>query len=93
MKDKLKITEVAVLIDKSPQTINMWYQWKRDNPDNEYAKILPEYQQYGPRKTRYWDRGDIWKLIEFAQKLPKGRNGFMGDVTQKYVKKGGHNDT
>ena len=93
MNNKLKITEVAVLINKSPQTICMWYQWKRKYPDNEYAKLLPEYEQCGPRKTRYWDREDLCKLIEFSQKLPRGRNGFMGEVTQKYVKKEENNDT
>lgn len=87
MKDKLTITEVAVLINKSVQTINMWYAWKRKNPDNEYVKLLPDYEQDGERQIRYWNREDVWKLIEFGQQLPKGRNGFMGDITQRYVKK------
>ena len=86
--NKLRIIEVAVLINRSVQTINMWYQWKRENPDNEYAKLLPEYEQDRNRGTRYWNREDIWRLIEFSQKIPKGRNGFMGEVTQKYVSKG-----
>ena len=82
---KLKITEVAVLINRSVQTINMWYQWKRENPDNELAKLLPDYIQDGNRKTRYWNKDDIWKFLEFEQQIPKGRNGFMGKVTQKYI--------
>lgn len=84
---KLKITEVAVLINRSVQTINMWYQWKRENPDNELAQLLPDYTQEGNRKTRYWDKDDVWKFLEFEQQIPKGRNGFMGKVTQKYIKK------
>lgn len=84
---KLKITEVAVLINRSTQTINMWYQWKRENPDNELAQLLPEYVQEGSRKTRYWKQEDVWRFIEFEQCMPKGRNGLMGKVTQKYIKK------
>lgn len=87
MNNKLNITEVAVLINRSTQTINMWYKWKKENPDNEYAKLLPDYEQDGERQIRYWDREDIWKLIQFGEKLPRGRNGFMGDITQKYIKK------
>ena len=89
---KLKITEVAVLINRSTQTINMWYQWKRENPDNELAQLLPEYVQEGSRKTRYWKQEDVWKFIEFEQRMPKGRNGLMGKTTQKYVKGEKHAD-
>lgn len=86
--NKLNITEVSVLIGKSPQTINMWYAWKRKNPNNEIGKLLPEYEQIGNRQLRRWNREDIWKFIEFEQFIQTGRNGFMGDITQKYVKKG-----
>ena len=87
MKDKLKITEVSVLIGRSPQTINMWYAWKRRNPNHELANLLPEYEQENERQPRYWNREDMWKLIEFEQMIQVGRNGFMGEITQKYVKK------
>lgn len=83
----LKLEEVAILIGSSGKSINNWYWFKRENPDNEYAKMLPDYIQEGSRQTRYWNEHDIWKLIEFKQCIPKGRNGIMGSVTQKYYHK------
>lgn len=83
----LKIEEVAILIGSSSKSINNWYWFKRENPDDEYAKILPDYIQEGARQTRYWRESDIWKLIEFKQSIPMGRNGIMGSITQKYYKK------
>lgn len=83
---KLSIEEVAVLVGSSYKTIQTWYTFKKQNPDNELAKLLPDFEQAGPRKPRYWNREDIWKLIEFKNKLPKGRNGVMGSVTRKYYK-------
>lgn len=82
----LKIEEVAVLIGTSVKSINNWYWFQRENPDNEYAQMLPEYIQEGPRRTRFWKESDIWKLIKFRESLPVGRNGVMGSVTQKYLR-------
>lgn len=87
MEDLLKVEEVAILIDSSIQTINIWYQWKRANPDNELASLLPEYIQKGTRNTRYWNSKDIPSLIKFKQSVPHGRNGIMGDITQRRKEK------
>ena len=95
MEDKLlRLEEVAVIIGSSSKSINNWYWFKREDPDNEYAKMLPEYIQKGPRQTRYWRECDIWKLIEFKSSIPQGRNGIMGRITQKYYRteKGENND-
>lgn len=78
MENKIKIEELAMRIDSSVQTINNWYKWKRDNPDNELAALLPNYIQEGNRQTRYWDYTDIWKFIEFKRAIVHGRNGIMG---------------
>lgn len=86
MERLLKLEEVAILIGSSCKSINTWYWFKRENPDNEYARILPDYIQYGPRQTRYWKESDIWKLLKFKQSIPQGRNGVMGSITQKYYK-------
>ncbi len=87
-KRLMKIEEVAILIGSSVQTINMWYRFKRLDPENEYAKMLPNYiQDGGPRSTRYWDEDGLYKLIAFKQAIPVGRNGVLGKITQKYVKK------
>mgnify|MGYP002622418860 CR=1 FL=1 len=83
----LKIEEVALTIGSSVQTINNWYRWRKTNPDNDFANLLPDYIQSGPKQTRYWNPDDIWKLIEFKQTIPQGRNGILGSVTQKGARK------
>lgn len=86
-KRLLKLEEVAILIGSSGKSINNWYWFKRENPDNEYAQMLPDFIQNGERQTRYWRESDIWKLIEFKNAIPQGRNGIMGSITQRYYKK------
>ena len=88
MADKLlNVSEVSMYVGSSIQTISSWYRWKDLNPDHELAKIIPEYTRIGNRRTRYWTMADVWKLVEFKKSIPQGRNGIMGAVTQKYVKK------
>lgn len=86
MDNKIKIEELAMRIDSSVQTINNWYKWKRENPDNELASLLPEYTQEGNRQTRYWNTKDIWMLIEFKTKIVHGRNGVMGTKKKGEIK-------
>ena len=88
MKTLLKIEEVAVLVGVSVQTINNWYAFKRLEPDNEYAQMLPEYEQQGERQLRLWDKADIQKFIAFKRALPRGCKGAMGKITQRYVANG-----
>lgn len=85
----LSATEVCVLLDCSIYSLNNWYTFKRENPDNKYSQLLPDYvnMQVGARKRRYWRQEDIGKLIEFKATIPHGRNGILGSVTQKYAKK------
>lgn len=85
----LRLEEVAILIGSSGKSINNWYMFKKQYPDNAYAKILPDFIQEGERQTRYWKESDIWKLIKFKGSIPQGRNGVMGSITQKYY----HKDT
>ena len=84
---KLKIEEVALLVGVSTQTINIWYRWKRCNLDNPLASLLPEYEQHGARQTRQWKQSDVWSLVNFRNSIPKGRNGIMGEITQRQKKK------
>lgn len=83
----LRIEEVALLVGSSTQTINNWYRWKKIHPENELAKLLPDYIQQGNRQIRYWKNSDIWSIIEFKNSIPHGRNGILGDITQKKSKK------
>ena len=88
VQNRLRIEEVALFVGVSVNTVNSWYRFKREEPDNEYAKLLPDYKQDGgDRSTRYWTSEDIEKFLEFKQKRPIGKNGVMGMITQKYVKK------
>lgn len=84
----LSAQEVAILIDRFPSTISMWYRWKRENPEHELAKLLPEYIQEHPRAKRLWKESDVYRLVEFENNIVKGRKGVMGNVTQRYQKKG-----
>ena len=83
----LNVSEVSLLVGASIQTITSWYKWKSLHPDHELAKLLPDYTRVGNRRTRYWKQADIWALTHFRENIPQGRNGIMGDVTQKYCKK------
>ena len=83
----LNATQVSLLVETTVPTLNMWYRWKRLNPEHEMAKLLPTYTTIGSKKTRYWTTDDVEKLIKFKNTIPKGRNGILGEVTQKYVKK------
>ena len=83
-KERLTVYELSICLDRSPQTIDNWYRWKRDNPDNRYAKLLPDYIQEGSRQTRFWRGKDVKKLMQFRDNAP---HGMMATVTQKYVKK------
>lgn len=84
----LKVEEVALSVGVSVKTVNSWYKFKRENPENELVQLLPEFTQEHARATRYWKFEDLWKLIQFKSSVKHGRNGFMGSVTQAYLKKG-----
>ena len=85
MKTLLTMDEVAVAVGVTRQTIYLWYKYKAEKPDSEYAKLLPECIVIG--RQRFWNKSDINNLRRYKKALPKGRNGVMGDVTQKYARK------
>lgn len=85
---KLKIEEVAMLIGCSTESINCWYRYKKRNPKSAICKLLPDFEQNGERQTRFWTQADVYKLIEFQSKLPRGRNGLMGKYNGKGTKNG-----
>ena len=87
----MKIEEVAMRIGVSVQTLNRWYQFKRKHPEDETAKLIPEYSMHTTSrgKTRNWTEDDVWKLIAFQKMITAGRNGKMG----KYGGAGTHGKT
>ena len=86
-KELLNANEVAVVVGISLQTLNNWYRWKKINPTHELAKLLPKYQQEKGKTARLWTINDINSLVEFKERIPHGRNGILGDVTQKRKEK------
>lgn len=80
--------EVAFYIGVVVPTLNRWYLFKKENPDNEWSNEIPEYITLtdGQKAQRYWKESDIWRLRAFKDKFPKGRNGIMGSVSQRYQK-------
>ena len=90
INDLLTVEEVVLLVGVSFNTLNYWYRWKRENPDHELAKLLPDPIKQGQRSTRYWKYSDIERISEFKHSIPKGRyGGILASVTQKYAKKKG----
>lgn len=83
----LNVTQVSMLIGSSIQTISSWYRWRDLHPEHELARLIPDYTRIGNKRTRYWKQADVWSLLEFKKRIPQGRYGVMGDVTQCYVRK------
>lgn len=101
---KLKATEVAFLLGIAPKTLEVWYAFKRLHPDNEYAKMLPDYTQETSRGARLWKESDVEKIMAFQKAKPngKGRNnkGLFCEIThadyyqkKKEKKKDGKKET
>ena len=77
----LKATEVAFILGIAPKTLEVWYMFKRKHPDNDYAKMLPDYIQERERGQRFWKESDVAKIKAFQDAKPKGKNGLFGDIT------------
>lgn len=86
MKPMFTKEEVCVAVGVSLQTINNWYRFKKENPDDMYAKMLPDPIILKTRRQKVWTHNDIETLKRFKEMKPKGRNGVMGSVTQRYQK-------
>ena len=89
MKD-LKIEEVAMRVGVSVQTLNRWYKYKKDNPRDSLAKLIPAYKKvkHPTGFMRVWTEDDVWKLVEFKTKMIYGRCGRMSNYKGKGTKNG-----
>ena len=83
MKTLFTMDETAVAVGVTRQTLYNWYRFKKEEPDNDYAKSIPEPVTIG--NQRFWSKSDINALMRYKKSLPKGRNGVMGRVTQAYI--------
>ena len=83
-KRLLSPTETACELGISIQTLNSYYKFKKENPENEVAMELPDFIRVGNKKARYWRAEDIEAIRKFRENIPTGRNGILGSVTQRY---------
>lgn len=81
---KLTATQAAQRIGKSVYTLKRWYKWFEDLSEVELQKlikegmpVLPKYETLGNTQWKFWDESDISKLQEFAEWVPKTKNGVM----------------
>ena len=83
---QLSSNKVAQHLDISVATLNNWYKWYNNlefkKPEN--TPELPSYTQQGKRGTRYWDKKDLPKLVQFKKWMPRGRAGVMGDSNAQF---------
>ena len=86
MERMLRAEEVAMVCSLSQKTISLWYKWKRENPEHEKAKMLPDFTR-DAHGIRLWKESDVEKLLKFKEQIVTGRNGFMGSTTQRYIRK------
>lgn len=76
----IKIGEVAFVLDVNQFTVERWYKFKKENPDNEYAKLLPEPTRVKNAKNRWvrmWKESDLALLEQFKNAIVPGTKGFM----------------
>ena len=81
----LNMDKVAAFLNISRKTVENWYKWKEENPDHELAKLLPEPTRIG--RLKFWKMSDLYEMANFMANRPRGRNGVMASVTQRYYKK------
>ena len=84
-----KVEEVAVRLGVSTQTVNRWYRFKRENPEDKICKLLPDYKISKSDKnlpTRIWKESDVNKLIKFRDSVTRGRDGIMGQYKGRGTK-------
>ena len=58
----VRIEELAMILDINVLTIERWYRFKRQNPDNEIISLLPDYilrPNSKNRSVRFWRISDI----------------------------------
>lgn len=67
-EDYLKIGEVSKILNRSAQTIKIWYEYAE-----EKSVDLPPYRtDLDGRGTRFWNKKDISKLEEFQESIKRG---------------------
>lgn len=86
-EDMLDINQVCKRIKVSVYTVENWYRFKREHPEDELALLLPDYYKEHINSRKFWKKEDIKKLKEFKSVRKLGRNGQMSETIQKYRKR------
>lgn len=86
----LKAEEVAFRVGVSTQTLNRWYKFKKENPNDEMSKLIPAYKKVitSSGLMRLWKMEDVEKLINFKSQIIPGRCGRMGIYKGEGTKNG-----
>lgn len=85
--EKISSMGVCKELNISYRTLERWYKWYNSLSDvPKDVPKLPMYEQAKPRGAKFWTSEDVEQLKEFKKWIPKGRNGIMGRVSQRYWK-------
>lgn len=84
--EMLTATKVTQYLDISMKTLDSWYKYVEDNSFEHPSDMpnLPMYEQKYPRAPRYWKKSDLEQMKKFKDWVPKGRNGVMGRVNERF---------
>jgi hypothetical protein len=66
----LKLGEVAKLLERSTQTIILWYKYQDDK--GEDVGLPPVRTDLDKRGSRYWKEEDIAALVDFRDGITRG---------------------
>lgn len=85
-ENKVTATKVTQYLDISLRTLDNWYRFYRNASEKKPENMpeLPNYEQLGPKATRFWNEEDLPKLMEFKNWIPHGRSGVMGRTNERY---------
>lgn len=70
-KRYFKKREVADIVGRSAQTINLWDKWSREREENGEERLIPKPMRL-ENNYRYWCEEDIDKIKEFANNIEYG---------------------
>lgn len=87
-KNNFRIGEVAKLINRTPQTIRMWYEWE-GRVDFPQLPELPQptiFHVDSKNQHKYWSRQDLMKMIKFRDAIADNRGIMQPWLKSRYKK-------
>ena len=72
----LTVTDVAKLLNRTPQTVNKWNKFSEMIRNNKISRVRPGQiilpQCIRINKIKYWKEADIDKIIKFSKNIKRG---------------------